>query len=441
MSVYGRTLAALTAALSLAVVASGCGGDSSQGTAAKTGTQQTAKKVTTKPPDEGTKAGPGIEAVPQAFRKFWAGYDVVSAGQKLGDSPYRNWTPPKAPWKFCYNQNYLGNGIRQAYVSTYEAQVKLLQKAGLADGPLISTDSNLNTALQISQFNSLIQRGCDVIMYIAPSPTALCKVHNDAFKRGILVISIEQSSPCPNGFAVQDNDYQISYDMATWLADAMGGKGNVVLGPGISSTPATQTNIAAAKDVIAQHPEMKIAGEVETQWNNTVGKTKFQQFLATHPQKLDGVFQEGCCGDLAAAEAFKQSGRPVPLINGFEGPCNWLAYWRDNKLNSFSYVEGAEAEQVWNIEVALRILNGQKPKVNNLMHPAPTITNETLKDWTKPDWTQQSTCYAYPYDSRELRKQYLDQLFEGGKPVDPEHLAPVWPADAPGAINTEWTLG
>jgi hypothetical protein len=43
---------------------------------------------------------------------------------------------------------------------------------------------------------------------------------------------------------------------------------------------------------------------------------------------------------------------------------------------------------------AIRIMSGQKPKVNTIFFPLPIITNDDIDDYYDPSMTVQSTCFA-----------------------------------------------
>ena len=110
--------------------------------------------------------------------------------------------------------------------------------------------------------------------------------------------------------------------------NSLGGKGNVFLINGIPGLAPTAARHQAALDVLSNFPNIKVIGEVEGQWTPSVVKTNTLKFLATHPQQIDGVVDSGL-GAVSAWQAFEQSGRPLPKINGFVGECSYLAYVKE----------------------------------------------------------------------------------------------------------------
>ena len=65
---------------------------------------------------------------------------------------------------------------------------------------------------------------------------------------------------------------------------------------------------------------------------------------------------------------------------------------------------------------AIRIMSGQKPKVNTIFFPLPVITNANIDDYyTDPSMTVQSTCFANGKDRHLVADDYFDQFFTGGE--------------------------
>ncbi len=289
-------------------------------------------------------------------------------------------------------------------------------KAGLAKSNLIVTNSNNNIDVQLSQLNNLVRQGCNVVLSIPSSPTGLCSGVHDAHEKGVLFISVESPVSCKEAINVDFNEYYGGLQTARWLAQAIGGKGNVVLLDGVPGLAPTVARHEAAMSVLKEHPDIKVIGTVVGMWTPSVAKSAMLQFLATHPQKIDGVWNGALMG-VAAGQALAQSGRPPAKINGFAGSCSFLAYWKQNNLHGFSLSQGGAPALYEAFLVAARMLAGQKPVVNTILYPLPEITDANFDQWYKPDMTVQSNCFADPPDGRAVPDSFFDALFQGGERV------------------------
>lgn len=357
----------------------------------------------------------GIGAIPKSHRAYYQGSKYFA---KLAANPYKAWTPPKPPWKFCYNDSYQGNSWRADAVNEIKKLVGAYEKAGMATGGLTVTNSNLNSSVQLSQLNNLVNEGCNVIITIPASPTSLCSGLQHAFEKRVLVITADSPAYCPYAINVAASEYHGGYVTGKWLAQALHGKGNVVLVAGI---PTLSPDIARRKGVAAAfkpYPGLKVVGTVTGQWTPSVAKSAMLKFLATHPQQIDGVWQSALMS-VAVIQAFQQTGRPLPRVNGYAGSCMFLAAWHQYHLNSFTLLQGGASELYEVFQVAARMLAGQKPVVSTILHPVPQAGNRELGKLYKSSMTTQSTCNAYPADGRAVPDSYFNALFKGGKTIAP----------------------
>jgi ABC-type sugar transport system substrate-binding protein len=351
-----------------------------------------------------------LQKLPPALRPYYDGYWYFAV---VGDDPYADWTPPAGPAQFCYNDSYQGNNWRAAALAEAQKLVAELAKAGAARPNLIVTNSNNNINVQLSQLNNMVRQGCNVVLSIPSSPTGLCEGVHDARQKGVLFIAVESPTTCKDAINIDFNEYYGGLQTARWLAHALDGRGNVVLVDGVPGLSATVARREAATSVLAGNPGIKVVGTVIGMWTPSIGKSAMLKFLATHPQRIDGVWDSGLTG-VAAAQALQQSGRPAAKINGLPGDCSFIAYWKQTDMHSFSLSQGAAPAVYEAFVVATRMLAGQKPVVNTILYPLPEITDANLDQWYKPTMTVQSNCFADPPDGRAVPDGFFDPLFQGG---------------------------
>lgn len=360
-----------------------------------------------KMPEAPVDAQAGLDLLPEGLRDYYSGFWLFST---IGPNPYASWQPKPGPWKFCYNDSYQGNAWRQAALDKYKALVVQAQADGIASGELVVTNSNNDANLQLAQLNNLVREGCHVILSIPSSPTGLCSGVKEAFENGVLFIAVESPVQCPEAISVGFNEYFVSVKLAKWIADSIGGKGNVAIVNGIPGLAPTAARRQAAYDVFGQFPDIKVVGEIEGEWTPSVIKTNTLKFLATHPQQIDAVFDAGA-GAVAVGEAFEQSGRAIPKVNGFSGECFYLAYAKEKDLDVYSASQSGGGAVATGFDTAVRMLKGEKPVVNNIMVPLPEITNENFAEWYKPTMTTQDSCYAESPDGSRVPADLFDQFF------------------------------
>ena len=162
--------------------------------------------------------------------------------------------------------------------------------------------------------------------------------------------------------------------------------GNVLIVRGIAGQPSEQIFENQAVKDIADCRNIHIAGTVWGNWDATTAKTAVLQFLISHPQKIDGVIQNGEMVP-GIVSAFQQAGRPVPPIS--DGGCQggelswWLAHQSSYKTVGMCFNGYQTGFTVFN--TLTRVLNGNGLKVSGIDIIPPTVTNANLAQFATPN--------------------------------------------------------
>ena len=339
----------------------------------------------------------------------------------IGDL-YANWTPPPPPWQFCLSDSMLGTSWRTDLLNEMKKINSQIHAAGLAKAEVLVTDSNNNIGIQLTQFNNLSRQGCNVIISTPSNPTGMCSGMHDALEKGVLSITVQSPVNCPDAMNVGSNQYYGGRELAEWVAKALHGKGNVLI---LSGVPGISTTIgleAGSKAALAKYPGIKIVGTVYGFWNEATSKTEMVKWLATHPQKLDGIVSYGDMA-VAADEALAQSGRPPVMQADGTNECAYIAYWHDKKLHTLAFLAGGGSNGYEAFYVAMKMLNGAKPTTNMVWYPvagadrSPARRSSTRRGRASPRPARAGRTRRIVTSRRD---SYIDMFFKGGKPIEPK---------------------
>ncbi len=306
--------------------------------------------------------------LPDDLKKLYVG-----ATSALAPSAYDNFKTPAAPWKWCHSESYQGNPWRVTVTNELKRLVEGLKSAGV-DATFDVSDSNSDTGQQINQIRAFIDKKCTIITSIAGSATALNDVIKAAHDAGIPFVTAAGSVTSPDAINVDSNYAAWGYDMIKAIAKETGGKADVLLVEGIAGHPIVAQERAGADRALKEEPGLKVVRTVNGNWTANVTKTAVLQALATYPGNIDAVWTTGS-ESRVVAEAFAQAGRKPPLITGsITGDA--LGYWKANgdkyRFTGHGVLPHWTAETLF--RVAVRLLEGEKPKLNTLMMPIPAIT-------------------------------------------------------------------
>ena len=210
----------------------------------------------------------------------------------------------------------IGNGWREEMICSIKAQAKA---SGLVSKVIVA-NRNGGPSEQIADLRNLISAGANAIIINPSDRAALNPVIKQAAHRGIVVVAVDQAVSAPEAYVLSNDQVAYGSIGAQWLADKLGGKGNVVEMRGIDGVPADADRHQGFTAVMQKYPGIKVTS-VFTDWalNKTAQTTKD---LLGSGKQIDGVWTSGL--DLPVVEAFKTAGKPfVPVVgadnNGFIG--------------------------------------------------------------------------------------------------------------------------
>jgi ribose transport system substrate-binding protein len=246
-----------------------------------------------------------------------------------------------------------GNGWREQMVCAMKAQA-------LASGKVASLNiahRNTDAAGQLEDMRNLIQAGVNAIVVNPANADGINAAIKEATDAGIVVVAVDQAVTEPSAYVLSNNQEEYAYLGAKWLFEQMGGEGAVVYMRGAAGAGADNDRDKGFKRALAEFPNVTVAQEVFTGWQQDQGKQQINDIIAAGIP-FGGVWTSGI--DNVIVDAFTESGTPlVPIVGA------------DNAgfVNQLVTVEGLQGAAVTNpgsiggagVALALQILDGQKP--------------------------------------------------------------------------------
>ena len=246
-----------------------------------------------------------------------------------------------------------GNGWREEMICAIKAQA-------LASGKVAKLNiahRNTDAAGQSEDIRNLISAKVNAIVVNPADPAGIKDALAEANKAGIVVVAVDQTVTEPTAYIVSNNQEQYAYLGAKWLFETMGGKGDVVYMRGIAGASADSDRDKGFKKALAEFPDIKVAQEVFTGWQQDQGKQQILDYIATGTP-FGGIWTSGI--DNVIVDALVESQAPlVPVVGA------------DNAgfVGQLTKVEGLKGAAVTNpgsigaagLTLALQILDGKKP--------------------------------------------------------------------------------
>ena len=264
-----------------------------------------------------------------------------------------------------------GNGWREEMICAMKAQAL---DSGKVDALNIA-HRNTDAAGQLEDVRNLIEAGVDAIVLNPANPEGINSAIAEATERGIVVVAVDQGVTEESAYVVSNNQEEYAYLGAKWLFEQMGGSGDVVYMRGAAGASADDDRDRGFKRALAEHPDIRVAQETFTGWQQDQGKQQILDYLATG-LPVDGVWTSGI--DNVIVDAFVESGADlVPIVGA------------DNAgfVGQLASVEGLTGAAVTNpgsiggagITVALDILEGNAP-AERVVLVQPAIWDNTTEE-------------------------------------------------------------
>lgn len=291
-------------------------------------------------------------------------------------------TAPKA-LKVGWSTIYLAPSWMQQTLKMLEDDVATLKAAGKVSG-YETFNANGDTSQQIAQIQAMIQQKYDVILVDAGSSTALNPVLEQAVTAGITVVNFDSLVTSDKVIRVGTDQVEWGRMMAQWLADKLGGSGQVIAMNGPAGVSVSEDRWKGAEAVFQKYPGIKIVANVHSEYNLAPAAQAFASAYQANP-KITGVFSQGGALSAAALQTLiKQNAKLVPITG--ENYNGFLKMWAEKKATGFSSI--ATAQPNYLSVIALEAAVAKAAGVNvpaNITVPLPEITDDNLGEFVKAD--------------------------------------------------------
>ncbi len=326
--------------LSVSLVASMLVGCSSS----KTGTPETTTtpEVTTNEKEEATTT----ETVTE---------DTAASAETNGETDTDKINPEGSKYKIALSNSYMGNDWRQQMERIAEYVASQEPYASRCELTIVNCENDAES--QAASIDALTQQGYDCILVDPASETGVNQAIERACEAGIKVVVFDQPASVSN-----ENCWHIRIDgarsysiLATWMIQAIGGQGNVVLDQGLKGAAEAELEYNASKAVFEAVPGINIVADYQSNYGLSEGEQALASVIAANPD-IDAVTTQGYCASVI--NAFKKAGLDIPVSCGGGYNGNLISLVDNNAQGIIDvYIAGLSAIA---LNYAIRIMDGEK---------------------------------------------------------------------------------
>ena len=179
-------------------------------------------------------------------------------------------------------------------------------------------NSNNSSQTSISSIMAILASGKKPIMFVNTVASSDAPTIVDAVKQAGGYVSIWWNKP--DEFKPQHvGDNFVAFQKHTGvdsgrcgakaLADALGGKGNVILLPGVQDSTTSKTRVAGFKAEISEnYPSITILEERPSNWDPQLGARNAKDLIVKYGSDIDGVWSADDGMQIGAMQSFENAG-------------------------------------------------------------------------------------------------------------------------------------
>jgi len=238
---------------------------------------------------------------------------------------------------------------------------------------------------QVTQIDNFIAAGVDLILLKPGDPKAIGPAIKKAQAAGIIVVAVDTAAEGADA-TVTTNNVQAGEIACQYVADKLGGKGDVIIenGPQVS---AVIDRVVGCKNVFAKYPGLKILSNDQDGKGSREGGLTVTQGYLTRFSKIDAIFAINDPQAIGTDLAARQQQRSGIIISSVDGAPDIEAALKDP---ASPQIQASASQDPFfmarrAVQVGVGILDGQKPASTVELLPSKLVTRENIaeyKGWT-----------------------------------------------------------
>ena len=255
------------------------------------------------------------------------------------------------------------------------------ERAEAAGAEVSVTSAEEKIEIQLNQIENFIASGVDALIVLPQDTATTAPITQRAKEAGIPLVYVNRRpQQLPTGVPYVGSDSLIAGRMEMEaLAKLTDYKGNVAILQGDATQEAAQLRTQGCKEIVAEHPEMKVVSEQTGLWMRDKGLAITENWLQSG-QQIDIICSNNDEMALGAIQAFTNAGKLDQVhIGGVDATPDALGAMSAGKLD-ITVFQDAKGQGKAGVDTAIRLVNGEEvPGVINV--PYQLVTPENMAEF------------------------------------------------------------
>ncbi|MCF2501134.1 sugar ABC transporter substrate-binding protein [Dyadobacter chenhuakuii] len=247
---------------------------------------------------------------------------------------------------------------------------------------LITVDAERSALKQVEQVESFIAQGVDAIIMNPCEVEASSPAVKLAMDANIPLINVNsETSAKPTAFVGSDDTESARIAMK-YLAEKLGGKGNVLIMHGFMGQAAQLKRDNGAKEILKANPGMKILAEQTGEWDRAKAMSLMENWIQSYGSKINAVFAHNDEMGMGAVKALEAAGlKDKAIVISVDAIPDALQSVKKGALNATIF-QNAQEQGSKAIEIAVKAAKKEQFE-REVLIPFQLVTKENVGEYLK----------------------------------------------------------
>jgi inositol transport system substrate-binding protein len=248
---------------------------------------------------------------------------------------------------------------------------------------LLVNDAQRSAERQVQQVESFIAQKVDAIVLNPCEVEASSPAVSKALAAGIPIVNVNsETKVMPTAF-VGSRDEESARLAMDYLAQRLGGKGQVAMMQGFLGQAAQLKRDQGAREVLARQPGLKLVAEQTAEWDRAKAMTLMENWIQAYGSSLNAVFAQNDEMGLGAVLALEHAKlKDKVLVVSVDAIADALQAVKQGRLDATVF-QDAKGQASTALETAVKIVRGQTCE-KQVFIPFHLVTKENIGEYLKP---------------------------------------------------------
>lgn len=264
-------------------------------------------------------------------------------------------------------------------VNVNDEMTRKAQEAGIE---LITVDAERSALKQVEQVESFIAQKVDAIIMNPCEVEASSPAVAKALAAKIPIINVNsETSAKPSAFVGSD-DVESARIAMKYIAERLGGKGNIVMMDGYMGQAAQLKREQGAREILKQYPNLKLIANQTGEWDRAKAMSLMENWIQSFGPQINAVFAHNDEMGLGAVKALTDAGlKDKVIVVSIDAIPDALQAVKKGTLDATVF-QNAEQQGSKAIETAIKAAKGQ-PYDKETLVPFQLVTKANLSKFLK----------------------------------------------------------